>query len=398
MFEHSQHPRGYTRGEIISIIGAAVILATGTWVSAQDIVTPAEGESPAMEEDVDRDRPDPRECRDAQKQISDQVREIKRIEKLLKKTQLVADIEKIGALRGLAQGFGTKIKADCSRDTLQEFYDEQIWDSLNELRAKAELPQQFKQIDKELKRLEKQATAKRILAAGIDAEKFKANIEAVKQAFAEAQSELSAGNYQEAQEAMQPIYEGMHPGEMNGVITRLSDLGTKLKRVKNAEVRAELQELIQPIIEAANDGDFREANFALNDAFNDLQRIFDQLARSRSGSSAYQQKIDQIAEKIGVKLEENGDNKNQMMPERQKPQQAPEMKQEVRMEPSVTVPSAGGGGGMGVPAPVPMPVQPILQENSVMPILNPTVPMPAPMTAPPPSPAPQSGGSAEGAG
>ncbi len=234
---------------------------------------------------IDDDRPEPppnpQECRDVRRQIRDQFRELNRFEKMLRKLKLDADLQKLFEIRGKLKGFDNAIAQGCTRERLQDFFDEQAWDQINEFRCKADLPQQFVQIERELKRVERSATAKKLEAARLDATRLKANLEEVRQALAAAKAGIAAGSCDDANDAMQTIYEGKHPGEINGVIQRLYELGRQLIRVKDVAVREEFAAALQPVIDAANDGDFREANQALNDVFGELQRLLARVISSR---------------------------------------------------------------------------------------------------------------------
>jgi|GEM_PF-4984321 len=254
----------------------------------------------AVDEDRPEPPPDPQECRDVRRQVRDQFRELNRFEKMLRKLKLDADLQTLVALRAKIKGFDNAIAKECTRERLQEFYDEQVGEQVNEFRCKAELPQQFAQIERELKRLERSATAKKLAAARLDPERFKANLEEVKQAIAAAKSGVAAGSCEDANDAMQTIYEGKHPGEINGVVQRLSEIGNQLKRVKDAAVRDEFAAVLQPIIDAANEGDFREANQAINEVFNELQQLLYKVISSRRFQ--YSPRLERLEGLLGEKF------------------------------------------------------------------------------------------------
>lgn len=240
--------------------------------------TPADHEPP----DVSEQPPNPQECRDVRRQIRDQFRELNRFEKMLRKLGLGQDLEKLIALRAKLKQYDAGIASGCTRDRIQEFYDEQVWEDINAFRCKAELPQQFVQMERDFKRLDRQAAPKRLAVTGLNAEQFAAHIGQAKQALATAKSAVASGSCEDANEAMQTFWEeGLNPGEMMGVVNRLYDLGGQLKRVKDANVRAEFQEVLQPIIDAANEGDFRDANQAMNDIYNELQQLLYKVIASR---------------------------------------------------------------------------------------------------------------------
>lgn len=243
--------------------------------------TPATLEALPPGDDHTEPPPNPQECRDARRQIRDQFRELNRFEKMLRKAQFGQELDALIALRAKLKQFDVGIAQECTRDRLQEFFDEQVWEQTNAFRCKVELPQQFVQIERELKRLERSATAKKLATARLDAEKFAMHLGEVKQALTAAKSGVASGSCEDANEAMQTIYEGKHPGEVNGVVQRLSDLGVQLARVRDAAVRQDFNDVLQPIIDSANEGDFREANQALNDVFNELQQLLSRVTGTR---------------------------------------------------------------------------------------------------------------------
>ncbi|MDP3771116.1 MAG: hypothetical protein Q8R16_02365, partial [bacterium] len=126
----------------------------------------------------------------------------------------------------------------------------------------------------------------------------------------EAKAAVANGSCEDANEAMQTFWEeGLSPGDMMGIVNRLHDLGSQLKRVKDAGVRAEFQEVLQPIIDAANEGDFRDANQAMNDVYNELQQLLYKVIASRRYK--YAPRLDKLEALLEGKL---GKEENEMMP------------------------------------------------------------------------------------
>lgn len=258
----------------------------------------------------DEDRPEPppntQECRDVRRQIRDQFRELNRFEKMLRKLKLEADLQLLVDLRAKLKGFDNGIASGCTRDRLQEFYDEQIWEEINKFRCKAELPQQHVQIERDLKRLERQSTPKRMQFTGLDAARYAANLGKVKQALADAKAAVASGSCEDANEAMQTFWEeGMHPGEIISVVNRLYELGKQLARVKDSKVREVFVEVLQPVIDAANEGDFRDANQALNEVFNELQQMLFKVINARR-YRGYEPRLEKLEELLRSKLGDGG--------------------------------------------------------------------------------------------
>lgn len=275
-------------------------------INAPERPMPPEIAHPPFDEDKPEPPPNPQECRDVRRQIRDQFRELNRFEKMLRKLKLEADLQLLVDLRAKLKGFDNGIASGCTRDRLQEFWDEQIWEEINKFRCKAELPQQHVQIERDLKRLDRQSTPKRMQFTGLDQERYKANLGRVKQALADAKAAVASGSCEDANEAMQTFWEeGMHPGEIMSVINRLYELGRQLARVKDEKVRQLFLEVLQPVIEAANEGDFREANQALNDVFNELQQLLHKVINRRQ-FRGYEPRLEKLEELLRSKLGDGG--------------------------------------------------------------------------------------------
>lgn len=284
-------------------------------INAPEKPMPPEIAHPSFDEDKPEPPPNPQECRDVRRQIRDQFRELNRFEKMLRKLKLEADLQLLVDLRAKLKGFDNGIASGCTRDRLQEFWDEQIWEEINKFRCKAELPQQHVQIERDLKRLDRQSTPKRMQFTGLDQERYKANLGRVKQALADAKAAVASGSCEDANEAMQTFWEeGMHPGEIMSVVNRLYELGRQLARVKDSKVREVFAEVLQPVIDAANEGDFRDANQALNDVFGELQQMLFKVINSRR-YRGYEPRLEKLEELLRAKLGDGGAPEAEMLKE-----------------------------------------------------------------------------------
>lgn len=248
---------------------------------------------------------DPRQLKEALQQIKNMRRELDRFARQLKKTPNESASQKIEELKGKLANHEKNIKEQQSHDAMRDFWDEQLWEEVNLLRAQVELPKEIANIKRELTRLEKLlklSSTKKGLP--IDLARLQANIEEIRAAVTDAQTKLAAGEGQEAMEALQVIHDGRHPGEIMGVIYRLKDVQQRLKSVRDKEIRAELEGLLEPIIEAANDGDFREAHAALNEIMPEMMRLIQQATKSGRKSAAYDERMSKIEDMIQRKFSE----------------------------------------------------------------------------------------------
>jgi len=88
-----------------------------------------------------------REITEVLRQIKDIKREIQRLVKKATKANLTAEVAQLNELSAQLLPLETTLKGSpdtISRDTLQEFYDAQMWETLNGIRIKIELPNEIK--------------------------------------------------------------------------------------------------------------------------------------------------------------------------------------------------------------------------------------------------------------
>lgn len=276
----------------------------GSEPSAQTTPSTDEGEGQDS-----RDIVDPREVKDTLRNIADLKRELARVIKDFKKVDGSGnEVRKLNELSAQAQQMEAAIKSAQKsggdlRSALQDWYDAQIWDTVNQSRQAIQLPKEIQQIGKELKKLDSLMKGKNFLKKlPLDPERLTENVNAVREALAEAKSAYESGNLDDAESALQPIHDGMHPGEIMGVLFRLRDFSNQMGRVKNEEVKAAIDEIVNPVIEAANDGDFREANMILNDYFNELMKLA-QMARDLGRvRTVNRSKLDKLLESLGQRM------------------------------------------------------------------------------------------------
>ncbi len=246
---------------------------------------------------------DPRQLRDALRQISDMRRELTRFERQLKKVPNDIAGNKIQELKVKLDTHGAAIKNDQTQEAIQAFFEERLWDDVNVLRAQVELPREIRDIKRELIRLEKTiklSTFKKWIP--LDPASLENSINEIKSALADAEAKLAAGDAEAALDALQPIHEGKHPGEIMGALFRLREINQHLQRIKDEEIRNDFKDLLQPFIEAANQGDFREANQSLNEMMSELQPLLQQAVRGQSRGRTYDDKFSKIKDRIEKKF------------------------------------------------------------------------------------------------
>ena len=267
------------------------------------------------EEDGDKqDFVDPREIQQVLREIRDMRSQIKQLVNQMKKQPAFAeDLAKINAVSVELEQFNTAIRSAVAsgagvREVIQDFRDNQYWDLFNAVRAKVQTPQEIKQIEMTLRRLERTIKVKSVRSIGLTIESLEAKIAEMKSQIAAARSHLNAGNIEEAQEAMQSFHEGGHPGEIEGTIYRVRDIKQMLKSVKDEQIRAEVDKVLQEVIDAFNAGEYRDARETMDEYADDLQRLIQRFftARMLQGKNRADSfsKIRNLDALIRAKLEE----------------------------------------------------------------------------------------------
>lgn len=256
------------------------------------------------EDDKERqDYVDPREIKDVLRQISQQKNEIKRLVKSAQKqkmseaaTELQSILSQITQQEQTIRGEGKML----TRDTLQEFYDAQIWESIEKIRYQVQLPQELKQIEKELKRVDSLLKQKATAAIpNLDLEVIRAKVAEARAALEQAKGALASGDNDSVKEAMEVFWQkGAHPGEISGTLSQLREVASGLKRIKSAEVREVILDILSPVFESINDGDFREARMQLENLKQELLPLMRKAEQLKSVDDNLQKKIQQLEQKL----------------------------------------------------------------------------------------------------
>lgn len=278
--------------------------------------SPAEFEKDDFEESFEQEEQeeeeeyvDPKEIKDALRQLKDIKQQAKSTLKRAQKTSnFTNEIEELNGLVSEITRLSDAIQGASGgseqREAIREFYDAQLWDTFNNIRIKIEFPQELKNIEKDLKRVDKLMSSKRFSIESIDMNVVRAKIEEIRNAINEARSQFNNGNFEDAREALSVIHEGSHPGEIFGVLNQLREIDKRLKSLKS-EIKSVFAETLQPVFEAINEGDFREANMMLNEIQRELWKLFDK-AKGRSSrlSEDMRQKLQNLERQLENKQQQ----------------------------------------------------------------------------------------------
>jgi len=146
---------------------------------------------------------------------------------------------------------------------------------------------------------------KTFVVEGVDVEKVKATVEEIRTAVNQAKENLAQNNLEEAGESLQVIHEGgFHPGEMMGVLNRLSEITRRLKKIKSEEIKNDIKEVLSPVYEAVNIGDFREANMLLNEIERELWKIMDAVKSKSTINTDMRSRMEKLEQKLQQKIQQ----------------------------------------------------------------------------------------------
>ncbi|MDD3102381.1 MAG: hypothetical protein PHE59_04535 [Patescibacteria group bacterium] len=260
------------------------------------------------EEQDQNDFVDPQEIKGVTKQIKDMKKQIKTLTTALKKlpnlTEESANLQEINSqLDTFTKNIKTPPTDMTQREVMQEFYDAQLWETLNEIRMKIEFPKETKQIETQLKKTEKLVANKNYQSIGLDMVKIKADVVEVRTALTEANTKYKAGEIEDAIDALTPMREGMHPGDIYCVVTSFRDINKQFTKVKDPEIKQSIQDIIDPIKESIENQDYRDACQSINDVRNELNKVMSYATKNRTNiDPAIQTKIDKLNQLIDKKF------------------------------------------------------------------------------------------------
>lgn len=263
---------------------------------------------------------DPREIKQTLREMKDMKKELKRFSSRAKKlANSDAMKSEIDSILSKLVVFEESVKAAQSsgtgaRDAIDEFRNAELWEEVNTLRSKIELPTQIKSAQRELKKLKKMANQKAFKNIGFDMSVLNSYISETEILIARLNELYNAGNWEDLNTEMEDFYSTAHPGEIMGVMYRMQDLYRKMRSVRDKEVRAALEETLTEIKASFNQGDFRAARETFDDYADDLERLIRGAMKigRRGGMSEedFDDDLQKVRDLIEAKLGKRLDNDN----------------------------------------------------------------------------------------
>lgn len=321
-------------------LGAAAEALKGLFVQSDD-------EQPMEEEQNPEDFVDPKEIQRVTMEIKNMKKEISRLSKQIKKLPNSADdVNQMNVIMEQLSGFQTRINSGQDvRDALQEFYDEQIWEQINLMRAKVEVPLEIGRWNKEIKRAEKSLSQKKFQVAGLDIARAQQKLQEVKNTLAQVESSYNAGDLETAIQELDDVRQEFHPGEIMATVQRMQELYTRLKRVKDAAIKTQIQDALSEVVTEFNDGEYRAARELLDETWPEIMKIVGQATAPRKKGvkqGAVQPNVGALKEQLREKAENI----------RMKQEEAAKQREAV-----APMPAAPAGGPAAAPAPAPSPTE-----------------------------------------
>lgn len=282
-----------------------------------------------LEESAQQEYVNPEDVKNALRDIKNMKQEIRRLIASLKKaksaTHSMADSAELESIQATIIESDAEIRKRYAeqdngllRSALSSFWEGQYWDTMNKIRARIDLPRELNNIERDLNNLRKalvtqigvkeKKRAKNIKSAlgffEIDRREIDAAFADMSASHADAKQLYKNEQYDEAQEALSDIHEGGHPGELLGILNRLSEFYERLNKTKSKDVQKKFKELFLPIIYEINSGEFRDANQLLNEISAAVFRVLDRAYALRGKQfGALNAKLKELENLIQTKLE-----------------------------------------------------------------------------------------------
>lgn len=272
---------------------------------------------------------DPREIRDVLRQIKQMridlrslARQLVQLKGIPSKTE---DLAKIKELTNLIATNEQNIKnpQEGQRAALQEFYDARLWDEIQVLRTKIQLPRELKDIARAITRTERMLKLKTFQKLGLDIARLQTKLDEIKNTYNQINNAYQAGDLETAQEGMQEFYQGGHPGGFEGALHRIRGIKDLLRQIRDKEIIAAIEEMLSPVYESLYEGDFNEVHNVLNEYEDDLRRLVSRINKSRLRYSRVESNISDLEELIRSKFDSLEAQKNNNAPTETAPQAVP---------------------------------------------------------------------------
>lgn len=148
------------------------------------------------------------------------------------------------------------------REALQAYFDAEIWEEIQKIRRKVELPKELNMLLKELTRAQRILGQKSFQKLGVDVASIKGRVVELLAKHSEAKAAYGQGDFESAEEALQDFREN-HPGNLTGAMNMLKGIRDQLRGVRDKDFTADMEDLLTSPIEDLNSGEWQSARESL---------------------------------------------------------------------------------------------------------------------------------------
>ncbi|MEK7606736.1 MAG: hypothetical protein AAB444_00865 [Patescibacteria group bacterium] len=250
-----------------------------------------------------------REKNDVAREIKQQKNEIARLKKQLKRLKGTADdvVSADTIASAIAEHEKTILNAQETediRDAVQAYRDSELWEEIQKVRRKVELPNELNMIFKELKKSEKLLTQKSFAKLGFDLLAVKVSIAEKLTKHAEAKTAYTQGDFETAEDILQEEFRENHPGNLSGALQMLKGMKDQMRAIRDKTLKADIEDLLGGVIESINAGEWQDARESMDAMNKELAPVvWKKLMQSESGKRGVPQdmrnKIDNLKQKLG---------------------------------------------------------------------------------------------------
>ena len=245
-----------------------------------------------------------REMRDQKRELQRTCAQLKRLKNVTTELAACTDLAaKVAEWEGKIKSWNGSFSQEL-RDLMDDYRELQVWEELEILRLKANLPRELNQFFRDYLRVEKLLKQKSFQKiTWLDWPAITAKFGEIKALHAEAKACYEASDLQCASEKLNEARETNYPGELEGSLHMLRGLNDMLRQVKDPDVKTEVQSLLQPAIDSINTGEWRDGRQEI-ESFNQelnqfLQYIVRAQQRKRKAPDDTMQRLEKLLDKYG---------------------------------------------------------------------------------------------------
>lgn len=256
-----------------------------------------------------------REKNDVLREIKQQKNELARLKKQLKRLKGTADdVAAADTIASAIAGHETAVsgaqETEDIREAVQSYRDSELWEEIQKVRRKVELPQELNTLFKELKKSEKLLAQKTYAKLGLNLESLKAMVAEKLAKHAEAKAAYAQGDFETAEDILQEDFRDNHPGNLSGALQMFKGAKDQMRAIRDKALKADMEELLAGVVESIDAGDWQDARESLDAMNKELgPALWKKLMQSEAGKrgvpAEMRNKIDSLKQKLGAENDED---------------------------------------------------------------------------------------------